>query len=342
MRTTKINSKKLAAALAPIALAGAVMAPAAAASTPASAHGGVAAKHSTVGYSRGFHIYNYTSEPITLDKIAGSGNFEGRPADGSVLNPGGYHDIEVQWQWLLPQVDVAHYSSPNGSVQVDMSVDGWGSPSVLGCTTSYGDCDYHGTDVYLLDRPGTVNNLSPDQKQAQADVLKHLCDTGVASCKFTPTAEDHILGDDHVVGEAAVNPGDFDMSTSIETKDSVGESDSVGVELTAGVEEGVVAEVTAKYEHQWTHEHDFSQSFEVKVPPHSKVWFTHQAPTIRDTGDFTVTLGNTTWHLTGVYFDHPDLTAQAKLGQYTPHQAPASQQELAYAKAHPGSLVPLS
>jgi hypothetical protein len=25
----------------------------------------------------------------------------------------------------------------------------------------------------------------------------------------------------------------------------------------------------------------------------------------RDTGDFTVSIGNTTWHLRGVYFEHP-------------------------------------
>jgi hypothetical protein len=112
------------------------------------------------------------------------------------------------------------------------------------------------------------------------------------------------------------------MSTTIEAADEVGESDSVGVELTVGVEETVVAEVTAECEHEWTHTCTFSQSFDVKVPPHSKVWFTHQTPIIRDTGNFTVTLGNTTWNLTGVYFDHPDRTPQAQLGAYTPTRRP--------------------
>jgi hypothetical protein len=55
-----------------------------------------------------------------------------------------------------------------------------------------------------------------------------------------------------------------------------------------------------------------------------------------------VTLGNTTWNLTGVYFDTPDITPQVQLGVYTPHQAPASPQELAYANAHPGSPLNLS
>jgi len=83
------------------------------------------------------------------------------------------------------------------------------------------------------------------------------------------------------------------MSTTIEAIDEVGESDSVGVEVTGGVEKLVVFTVTAKYEHAWTHSCTFSQSLEVKVPPHSKVWLTHEAPTFRDTGTFTVTLGNT-------------------------------------------------
>lgn len=64
----------------------------------------------TRGYSRGFHIYNQTSKPITLTKITGSGNFEGRPADGAVLNPGSYQDIEVQVKAMDPQEDTAYYS----------------------------------------------------------------------------------------------------------------------------------------------------------------------------------------------------------------------------------------
>jgi len=129
------------------------------------------------------------------------------------------------------------------------------------------------------------------------------------------------------------------MSTTIEAIDEVGESDSVGVEVTGGVEKLVVFTVTAKYEHAWTHSCTFSQSLEVKVPPHSKVWLTHEAPTFRDTGTFTVTLGNTAWNVTGVYWDTPDVTGQAQLGAYIPRMAPASEQELAYAQAHPGSLL---
>jgi hypothetical protein len=321
MNIPKINVKRLAVALGALALAGgaaAVMAPAASASAPPAAHGGPAATQSKVGYSRGFHIYNYTSAPITLTTITGDRNFEGRPADGSVINPGSYQDIEVQVKAMDPQEDTAYYSD---GAQVEMHVDGFGGPYITNFPSAgvYGSTDYL-TNAYLYDSPGTVNNLGPDQKQAQADALNQLCNAGAASCQFTPTARAHIRSDPRPFGEAVGNPCDYDETFTVEAEDEVGESDSVGVELTVGVgiEEIASAEITAKYEHEWTHSHKFAQTEELKVQPHTTAWYTHEAPTIRDTGNFTVTLGNTTWNLTGVYFDTPDLTDQAQIGLYTP------------------------
>ena len=324
MNIPKINAKRLAVVLGALALAGgaaAVMAPAASASAPPAAHGGPAATQSKVGFSSGFHIYNYTSAPITLAYITGDGNFEGRPPDGAVLNPGSYQDIEVQYKFADPQEDMPVYATPNGHVNAVLDINGLGDPSVERCSVDAGVCTTDGiTNVYFLDSPGTVNNLGPDQKQAQADALNQLCNAGAASCQFTPTARAHILSDPRPFGEAVENPCDYDESFTVESEDDVSESDSVGVELTVGVgiEEIVSAEITAKYEHEWTREHKFAQTEELKVKPHTTAWYTHEAPTIRDTGNFTVTLGNTTWNLTGVYFDTPDLTDEAQLGKYIP------------------------
>jgi hypothetical protein len=333
MKTSKFT-KKFAAALGPVALVGAVMAPTAAASTPASAHAPAArvqAKaaraHAKVGVSQGFLIHNYTGQPLTLDNITGSGNFEGRPADGSVFNTGTVHDIEVQYWFAEEQVDEAHYHFANGATAtVLMEVNGVNQPSVMGCDTDYGVCTYDGKNVYLLDPPGTVNNYGPDEKQAQADWLNQLCETQLASCTFTPTSEDHILGDEQNAGDGTTNTTDkIESDMTISAEDDRGESDSVGVDVTGGVEHLVVAEVTAKYEHTWDHEYKFTQTEHADVPPHTHVWYTHKAPMLRDTGDFTVTLGNTRWNLTGVYFDHPDLTPGHLQGQYYLHSEPAGQ-----------------
>jgi hypothetical protein len=335
MRTPKINTKKLAAALAPIVLAGAVMAPTAGASTPPSAHSPAATMQAKVGASQGFLIHNYTSQALTLDNITGSGNFEGRPADGSVFSTGTVHDIEVQYWFAEEQVDEAHYHFANGATAtVLMEVNGVNQPSVMGCDSDYGICTYDGKNVYLLDPPGTVNSYGPDQKQAQANWLKQLCDTSsYANCKFSATSEDHILGDEQSAGDGTTNTTDkIESDMTISAEDDRGESDSVGVDVTGGVEHLVVAEVTAKYEHTWDHEYKFTQTEHADVPPHTHVWYTHVAPMLRDTGDFTVTLGNTTWNLTGVYFDHPDLQPGHMQGQYYLHSEP----EKNWAKAHPG------
>ena len=42
------------------------------------------------------------------------------------------------------------------------------------------------------------------------------------------------------------------------------------------------------------------------VPPKTKVWLDDAPQMLRDTGNFTITLGNTTINVTDVYFDSPD------------------------------------
>ena len=152
------------------------------------------------------------------------------------------------------------------------------------------------------------------------------------------------MSDERPAGDKVVNPqDDGDLETTIRAADKVTESNTLGVELTAGVEEIVHVSVTTRYERTWTKDHEFSQDITTKVPPHMKVWFTHQAPIIRDTGNFTVTLGNTTWHLNDVSFETPDWPNPANQGQYIRHEAPATQEDLAYANAHAhlGYLVEL-
>jgi hypothetical protein len=180
----------------------------------------------------------------------------------------------------------------------------------------------HGTNrpIALLDSPGTVEDLYGNDKQRQAEALKQLCDTGLGHCTFTPTKEEHVLGAPHFVGEAVDNPKENKESTTIKSADMVSVSDSLGVAVEAGVEGIVKAAVS--YEHEWTHEHEFDQEIETEVPAHTTLWYCHEAPVIRDTGDFTATLGNTTWHLIGVYFETPDLTEHHQLGHYFPNTEP--------------------
>lgn len=56
----------------------------------------------------------------------------------------------------------------------------------------------------------------------------------------------------------------------------------------------------------WTGEHTFIQEVTVHCRAGHRCWIMATAPLLRSTGDFTLKLANTTWHLRDVYFDTPD------------------------------------
>jgi hypothetical protein len=64
--------------------------------------------------------------------------------------------------------------------------------------------------------------------------------------------------------------------------------------------------VTAEASETWTNTYTFSQAIEVTAQPGEKVSIESRDPVKRVTGDFTLTMGNTTWNLTDVNFDSPD------------------------------------
>lgn len=68
----------------------------------------------------------------------------------------------------------------------------------------------------------------------------------------------------------------------------------------------VDASLTATYHHEWTTSHEFEESMDAHVPAMTKVWLEDAPQMIRDTGNFTITVGKTTINLTAVYFDSPD------------------------------------
>jgi hypothetical protein len=330
MTIKAINITKLAAALAPVALAGAIMAPTAAAAPMHDAPGPSAAAR--VDYSQGFHIYNLSSHRLKLVSVTGSGNFEGRPNDGDILQPGvGYHDWEVQYRWVSPQFDRVTYQILDdggqvvGKLTADLTVTGDVPPAVdSDCSTTFGTCSADDKTLTFTDPPGTVIDLPAGQGEAQAQSLKQFCQQGSAAmCTFTPTKEEHTLGPAHQFGNAVQNYTDEEDDTTVSAKDTVVTTDSVGVEVStqAEIAEVVKVAVSATYGRQWTTEHDFSQDVDVKVAPHREAWVEVSQPLIRDTGDFTMTLGNTTWKLHDVYFDSPD---QNGTGTYAIKDKPLS------------------
>jgi hypothetical protein len=177
--------------------------------------------------------------------------------------------------------------------------------------------------ITVVDPPGTVRNVPASVKQQQAEALQSLCINGsAATCSFNAKKQEHLETEGHQVGGYVDNPDNFDEKTTIKIEDHVGTSDSVNVGLTAGTElfDLVKAEIEVTYQHEWTQEHVFGQDVELTIPSHKRCWFVATSPIVRYTGDFKVTLANTTWNLTDVYFDGPDTypSPPAATWGYTP------------------------
>ena len=345
MTLSILNRRSLTAGLGSFTLAGALFASAAgvaSAASPAHHRSRAAGAPGQVQYSDGFNITNLSSHTIKLINITGDGHFEGRPADGSLVNSmGGAQDIEVSWRFMSNQSDTAHYAILDdsgkqiGTFDVTMTVAGSNGVAHSTSTTSLGQVSGgnspvgNQTQVTLLDPAGTVHDIPAGQGQQQADALKQFCsDNSSASCSFAAASETDVDSPSHQVGKALINNTDSDQETDLSEKDEVSATNSVGVDVSVNkkILESVEVGVQMSYKHSWTQSHEFDQDVKVTAKPYTKVWVMAVQPMLRDTGDFTIKLGNTTWILRGVYFDSPNPNGA---GAYIVNSQSLDQQEQA-------------
>jgi hypothetical protein len=287
-------------------------------------------------YTRGFTITNMSSHPLKLESTNGMGWEDGAPVNGSVIAPGHSTGFEVSWVWGSTHSVVANYAILDsdgrkiGTYMATMSVTSdiaWTLQSSY-TQISMGQSLDGGQQLTVLDAPGSVVDIPAGQGQAQAQVLNTLCyENPQAKCSFTPTKRVKALGPKHVVDGIVYNNTPDDQTGSRTFEDTV--STSHNIEVSASVEatimEIVTVTITATYGHSWEDSHTFSTNEDLTVRPYWKAWLEARQPVIRDTGDFTITLGNTTWHLRGVSFDTPDTGG---VGAYIKQAAPMTPDEI--------------
>jgi hypothetical protein len=272
-----------------------------------------------------FHFYNYSQWPLKLNATSNtaSGAFPGAaPPIGSILNPGQGATFEMVYYFgksTYGDADYRRVDGPAGLVLPTFQIGGANTVNVAcflqllpgACTPAAWTKGQ--TDATYKDPSGTVVNVPASDAQAQADVLGRQCVTGNASaCAFALTNETEFYSPNHAVGSALINNTDESQETEVTITDEVRSSNSVkvGTEVGAKIGELVEAKVSAEYEHSWERTHTFEQKVIVDCPARHRCWITAVQPMYRDTGDFTLTLGNTTWHLPNVYFDSPDPEQQ--------------------------------
>lgn len=266
--------------------------------------------------NRSFHLHNMTSKPMKLTGLQVHGDFPGgAPRLGCVLQPGQGADWEMQWIKGSEFNDawVGYDIGDDGFVDFIMKIDpDLGGPSWVnaGFRGPF-QVLFVGAHVYVFDEPGTVVDLPAAQGQAQADVLRRFCtQKNMANCTFDVTGQEQVVGTWRRIFTTAFNGTDGPVVCTAMVTDTMQAMNSIGLEVAAGgtLFDIIGRGIKARYQRDWTPEHTVARAVQIPVEPHTSVMVSAIDSLYRYTGDFTVTIGNTTWRLHGVCFYSYDVT----------------------------------
>lgn len=275
--------------------------------------------------TRGFDVTNLSGNTLRLNGYSGQAGSDELPAIGSVVPSGGTIRFEISWLWarthdVTATFDVVDPTGRDaGTYQLTMRVHSlpfWTEQSSWAMHGSAGAVWGEGQDQYYGDRQGTVIDLPAGQGQAQADVLNRICTAGKASCTFAPTSRDsQAWTGRQQIGQAWGNERTTPYTKEFTASKEVALSQNLEVGVSAKLAIGKIFEaaVNSTYSTGATTTEIYTDKTTLTVEPGTMTWPVGDFPVIRDTGDFTVTLGNTTWILRGVTFTHPDPTRHATI-----------------------------
>lgn len=273
-----------------------------------------------LGSTKGYKVYNLSSQGITLTGFASDGKLQQpAPGPGVVVAPGSYIDFEVivygfKDNLVEPIFDVPTAPGPITVVLYNVNT----TRHIARCDTGGNQCEaIPGYKVAILDKPGSVITLDASvnsQAQGISRVLNGLCYNGSqATCNFTATTELATYTKAKQYGNALENKTDTPITLKTTATRTVTEQVQDSVQLTVGnVEKAIFEKVTfqvqVRFQHTWTEAKTFSQEIDMTIPPWKKETILVAAPILRDYGNFTLKMGNTTWNLNNIYFDEPDPT----------------------------------
>ncbi|CAN5201384.1 hypothetical protein BH11ACT7_BH11ACT7_29650 [soil metagenome] len=284
-----------------------------------------------LGTSRGFDIYNASSVPMTYTGYYKSGVIEGGPLPGATIQPGEKFHFELTNYAFSENLVVVQFETVRGQIDIVLDVpatiDGPFSAHAT-CWSSAGNaCAATGTTAIVMDPAGTVIDVPAADAQKQAQILNLLCQTGSsATCSFKSSRSEETQSEPHPVGSAVINNSDTQNSTTLTISDALQESNSIKVAMKEKIEFLVSGEASQEYGYTWQKTSTFTQSITVNLPPHTKGSVTATQPVFRVHGDFTLTLGNSTWILRDVYFDSPNPNGA---GEYVINVTPLTGAEIA-------------
>jgi hypothetical protein len=136
-----------------------------------------------------------------------------------------------------------------------------------------------------------------------------------ATCDFTPTSTEERMTDWEKSGIPEYN----DTSSPITKKFTVEhtvlakENYEVSASMKATVAKVFEASIAAKYGRETSRSEKFTNETTLTIKPGMKLTPLGRYPIVRDTGDFTIKVGSSTWKVTGVIVDTPDVNRFADI-----------------------------
>jgi hypothetical protein len=278
--------------------------------------------------TRDFKITNLTSSNQMLYEWTAQKNrtvVQVAPV-GTILEPGestnivltqyAFNDLETTAKFQPVDASGATIVAPTYRFVVQLATKPFGS--TYGCANlGVEACDTGTTrTVVLLDPPGTTISVPSGQGQKQADVLNAFCQAGRATCTFTSKSFDNkAFSLPKQSGNTVRNYTTSDLTKTITVSNSDQTATELGLdfEVKTSIFDIVEASVKATTKETWTSTYTFEEAITVTARPGEEVWFTSSSPVKAVTGDFFVTLGNSSWNLYDVTFDSPDVDRKGEL-----------------------------
>jgi len=307
-----------------------------------------------VSVSRGFNLTNLSGQAVYLAEIQKEAGYEDSleiaPPIGWVLRPGESAHFETTYWYFYTYetraiwktcTDTSCATVTPGSQQWKVRLHTWSGqfwdvngPTTMNCET--GSCSYDNDgavisnplgDVganraFLLDSPGTVRTLSAGTDADRvARVLEGLCNqNSSATCVFKPANFALTQTDWKFATPALQNASSSESTLTLtrnqteSTQTSLKVAENAKLSLFKIVEAGVTSEAT----NTWTTSQSYQYAVGIKVQPGEWGVLKVKDPIKQVTGDFTATIGNTTWNLKGVNFETPDPDPSRTLDQGQP------------------------
>lgn len=305
----------------------------------------------TSGLSRSFEIQNLSQNAAFFAGLNGGDSLSAGPGVGSVLQPGQTANFSAS-SYVLSDGDVypvykawpdndpsyPHTGEPPYRYDFHFHQSPLGATSYLVCGATIECTTIDDRIGQLLDTPGTNLTFGPGDGQKQARTLLSLCaDNRISSCGFSPTSHEVKVSDEHQVYTAINNATTSPVTSSVNVTYSQTESSNIAIagKVSAKLGSVINAEVSGSIGRTWSQTVSYSQQVNTTIPPQRSVIFLAKESVDRVHGDFTITIGNTTWNLPGIYLDTPIPNTGVITSKEGPLLAPAPGDSPAFGSSAP-------